>query len=216
MNILAWFRRRASVRREKEQRPELDAFKIAAAKLKPEDIAIDCGANVGKFTVMMARTGATVYAFEPNPAAFAELQKNTAEFPNVKARQAAVTTIPGPVKLFMHKWADEDPVHWSTGSSLLAEKNNVRDDRFTTVEGVAFAEFLRELGPRKIRLLKMDIEGAEVGVLDQLLTEGLHTWIEEAYVEMHDRRIGPLVDPSRKLRERLRAEGANQFCLDWR
>lgn len=216
MNLLAWLRRRASARREKKQRPELDAFKAAAAKLTPEDVAVDCGANVGKFTVIMARTGARVYAFEPNPAAFAELERNTAAFPNVKARQAAVTTEPGPVKLFLHKWAEEDPVHWSTGSSLLLEKNNVRDDRFTTVEGVAFAAFVRELGPRTISLLKMDIEGAEVAVLEQLLDEGLHTRIKEAFVEMHDRRIASLAAPSRRLRERLRAEGANQFCLDWR
>lgn len=45
-------------------------------KLSKKDIAVDCGANVGRFTEMMAQTGATVYAFEPNPDAFAVLSEN--------------------------------------------------------------------------------------------------------------------------------------------
>jgi FkbM family methyltransferase len=216
MNLLAWLRKRATLRRDRRKRPELDAFNAAAAQLTPDDLAIDCGANVGKFTVPMARTGAMVHAFEPNPAAFAELQRNTAAYPRVQLHHAAVTAVAGPVKLFLHKWADEDPVHWSTGSSILSGKNNVRDDRFTTVEGVAFVDFVRSLAPRKIRLLKMDIEGAEVDVLNRLLDEGLQTFISEAYVETHERRVPALVEPTRKLRERLQAVGAHQFRLDWR
>ena len=95
MNLLAWFRKRASARRDRQARPELAAFAAAAARLTKGDIAIDCGANVGKFTVMMARNGATVHAFEPNPAAFAELRRNTAEFANVQLHATAITTSPG-------------------------------------------------------------------------------------------------------------------------
>jgi FkbM family methyltransferase len=216
MNLLAWLRKRASARRDREVRPELEAFLAAAAQLTPADIAIDCGANIGKFTVIMARTGATVHAFEPNPDAFAELQRHTAAFPHVHLHQKAVTTTGGPVKLYLHKWAAEDPVHWSTGSSLLEKKNNIRPDQFTLVEGVSFPAFVRTLAPKKIRLLKMDIEGAEVAVLDQLFDEGLHTQIEQAFIETHDRRVPDLVEPTNRLRHRLRALGAENFRLDWR
>lgn len=217
MNLFAWLRKRASLRRERAIRPEVVAFERAAAALGPDDIAIDCGANVGKFTLPMAATGATVYAFEPNPEAFAELQKKTAAHPNIILRQAAVTTHGGTVKLFFHKWAKEDPVHWSTGSSLLADKNNISPDQYTEVEAVDFSAFLRdELGDGPVRLLKMDIEGAEVAVLNQLLDAGQHTRITEAYVEVHDRRSATLREPTRLLRERLQSLGATQFCLDWR
>ena len=37
------------------------------------DLAIDCGANVGHVTAALARTGAEVHAFEPNPQAFSAL-----------------------------------------------------------------------------------------------------------------------------------------------
>jgi hypothetical protein len=62
----------------------------------------------------------------------------------------------------------------------------------------------------------MDIEGAEVAVLAQLLDAGLHTQIEQAFIETHDRRVPELVAPTRALRERLVELGASQFRLDWR
>ena len=216
MNPLSFLRRLASRRRDRRRRPEVTAFDEAVARLRPGDLAIDCGANVGKFTVPMARSGAEVYAFEPNPDAHARLVANLAAYPNVRVLQAAVTTAPGDVKLYLHRYAEDDPLHFSTGSSLVGSKRNVREDRFVMVEGVPFAAFLRGVGERRVRLLKMDIEGAEVGVLNQLLDEGLHERIDQAFVEVHDEQIRELAEPTRRLRERLAALGAGQFRLDWR
>ena len=39
--------------------------------LKPGNIVIDCGANVGDVASRLARSGATIYAFEPQPDCFA-------------------------------------------------------------------------------------------------------------------------------------------------
>ncbi|MCA1733458.1 MAG: FkbM family methyltransferase [Acidobacteria bacterium] len=215
MNILSFLRKLDSKRRDRKRRPEMDAFRQAVERLTAGDIAIDCGANVGIYTTMMARSGATVHAFEPNEAAFLELRKNAADYANVHAHHAAVTSTPGPVKLYLHKWADDDPVHWSTGSSVVAGKKNIREDRSVLVEGVDLADFIRGLGSR-VRLLKMDIEGAEVGVLNRLLDENLHEQIDEAYVEVHDRKVPELVEPTRRLKARLDRLGATHFRLDWR
>ena len=84
------FRKLKSFGMSQEKKPAMKAFKEAVATLQKSDIAIDCGANVGEFTRLMAKTGATVYAFEPNPIAYQELLKNTVNFPNVKAIQATV------------------------------------------------------------------------------------------------------------------------------
>lgn len=215
MRFLAFLRRLESRRRDRKRRPEVTAFDECVARLGPGDVAIDCGANVGKFTVPMAKTGATVYAFEPNPDAYAELVKSTASYPNVRALQAAATTEPGPVKLYLHRYSEDDPVHFSSGSTLVAGKRNVREDHFTMVEGVPFAEFVRNLGAR-VRLLKMDIEGAEVAILNRLLDEGLHERIDQVFVEVHDRQNKSLAEPTRRLRERLAALGAGHIRLDWR
>jgi FkbM family methyltransferase len=216
MNPMSFLRRLASRRRDRKHRPELTDFDAVIAQLGPGDIAIDCGANVGKFTVPMAVTGATVYAFEPNPDAYARLVENTAPYPHVTTFRAALTTTPGPVKLFLHRYSADDPLHFSTGSSLVGTKRNVRQDRYELVDGIQFSEFIRSLGDRRIRLLKMDIEGAEVEVLNQLLDEGLHERIDQAFVEVHDRQIRALAEPTRKLRQRLEALHANHVRLDWR
>jgi FkbM family methyltransferase len=216
MNPMSFLRRLASRRRDRKHRPELKDFDAVIRQLGPGDIAIDCGANVGKFTLPMAVTGATVYAFEPNPDAYARLVENTAPYPNVTTFQAAVTTAPGPVKLFLHRYSSDDPLHFSTGSSLVGSKRNVRQDRYEMVEGIHFSEFIKGLGSRRIRLLKMDIEGAEVEILNQLLDDGLHETIDQAFVEVHDRQIRTLAEPTRKLRQRLQALHVNHFRLDWR
>ena len=215
MNLRAWLRKLDKKRRDRKRRPEIAAFEEAVRSLRPGEIAIDCGANVGLFTTRMAESGATVYAFEPNAAAYDQLLRNTARYPNVKAIRAAVTARPGSVQLYLHKWDAEDPVHWSTGSSLLKAKKNVSGENFAIVDGVSLAHFIRELGQR-VSILKMDVEGAEVEVLNQLLDEGLHTEISHAFVEVHDRKVRELVEPTRLLRERLDRLGATHFRLDWR
>ena len=216
MSIFSFFRRLASARRDREARPEVELFQEAAARLGPGDVALDCGANVGKFTLPLARTGARVYAFEPNPAAFRKLVEATASFQNVTVLNAAVTAESGPVKLYLHRWNEKDPVHWSTGSSIVKAKRNVREDRYVEVEGIQLSRFIRELDTDRIQLLKMDIEGAEVAVLNQLLDEGLHQVIDLAFVEVHDRQIRELAEPTQKLRERLAELRASHFHLDWR
>jgi FkbM family methyltransferase len=215
MNIRAWLSKRSSRKRDRKYKPLNDDFDNAVAALAEGDIALDCGANLGLYTLRLAESGATVHAFEPNPDAYRKLAEVTAAYPNVILHQAAVTTEPGDVQLYLHKYADDDPEYWSSGSSLLAEKSNVREDHAVTVKGVHLAAFIKDLG-KPVKLLKMDIEGAEVGVLNQLLDEGLHTVIEQAFVEVHDRRIKSLAKPTRELRERLQSLGASQFRLDWR
>lgn len=215
MNIRAWLSKRSSRKRDQKYKPLTDDFDKVVAGLSQGDIALDCGANVGLFTTRMAQSGATVYAFEPNPDAYRKLAEVTASYPNVLLYQAAVTTKLGEVELYLHKYADDDPEYWSSGSSLLAEKSNVRKDNALKVEGIHLAAFIKELG-QPVKFMKMDIEGAEVDVLNQLLDEGLHESIEQAFVEVHDRRIKSLAKPTQRLRERLQALGVSHFRLDWR
>ena len=51
--------------------PEID-FSIS---IKPSDIVTDCGAHIGSITSKLARTRATVYAFEPNSFCYRLLAK---------------------------------------------------------------------------------------------------------------------------------------------
>ena len=215
MGLRSWLRERNSKRRDQKYRVQREAFEQVVASMTDQDVAIDCGANVGLFTVAMAQSGAEVHAFEPNPDAFRELELATKDYTNVTLHQAAVTAEAGQVELYMHKRADDDPVYYSRSSSLLADKSNVREDQSVSVEGVPLSGFIQDLG-RPVKLLKMDIEGAEVEVLGKLLDEGLHESIEHAFVEVHDRRVKRLAEPTQRLRDRLQELGASHFRLDWR
>lgn len=215
MGMLSWLNRLDRARRKERYSGVMQAFDKAAEALTPEDIAIDCGANVGKFTRILGQNGAKVFAFEPNPIAYAELQKNLADLPNVTLFNAATTTESGKVRLYMHKRAGRDPLAHSVSSSLLATKSNINPKDFFEVEGIVLSDFIEELG-QPVKLLKMDVEGAEIGLLNQLLDRGLQSRVELGFVEIHDRRVPELVGPTAALRERLKALDSEHISLDWR
>ncbi len=180
--------------------------------LGPGDIAIDCGANVGRYSTLMADRGATLYAFEPNPWAFAELERAVGGRPNVHLRQAAVGTHSGKAELHLHLDHHDDELAWSAGSSLYGSKPNVSADT-VTVEVVDLTTFMEALGS-PVALLKVDVEGSEIELLDALHSAGRLGGIGTVLVEMHDRKIPELRESGAELR-RLVAERYPNVRLDW-
>jgi hypothetical protein len=53
-------------------------FDCAVRRLRPGDVVVDCGANIGLITLRLAARGATVHAFEPDPYSFGRLRAATA------------------------------------------------------------------------------------------------------------------------------------------
>ncbi len=183
-------------------------------KIKPGDIAIDCGANIGKYTKVMADRGAEVYAFEPNPYAFKELSNKFIGNDKVHCYNKGVydknTTMP----LYLHKNAAEDQVKWSIGSSLLAYKSNVDQNNAVETELVDLAEFINNLG-RKIKIVKMDIEGAEVEVITELIDTGVIKKIKWLLVEGHGKRIPETRSKIDELRHRIKKEKIKNIYFNW-
>lgn len=215
MKFLSFLKKFDSSRRKQRYKAQTEAFAQACKALTADDIAIDCGANVGLYTVMMAESGAQVYAFEPNPIAFEALSQNTARFSNVRLFNAAASTQAGTIKLYMHKKAQQDPLLYSVSSSVIATKSNIDSASYQDVESVILADFIESLdGP--VKLLKMDVEGAEIDLLNQILDRNLQSKIKQGFVEVHDRRVPSLKEPTKVLRERLNKENASHITLDWR
>lgn len=96
-----------------------------AIEFKPGDIAVDCGAHVGKVSQKLERRGAIVHAFEPNPYAFDELAARFTTSDRVHCYNQAVWDKSGSLNLYCHKNSDEDEVRFSQGSSLIKEKPNM-------------------------------------------------------------------------------------------
>lgn len=200
--------------REAAIRQAQRAFEAACASLTRDDIAIDCGANIGRFTAMLAGTGARVYAFEPNPHAFAKLRARFDEQPNVTLLQAAIHSEAGTVRLYMHQNAGEDPLLWSTGSSILDYKGNVDRESFVEVEAVDLCDFIESVG-NPVAILKMDVEGAEAQILKRLIETGIYRRIGHMFVETHELKIPELRPAMSELRSMIRDRNIDTINLDW-
>ncbi len=183
--------------------------------LGPDDIAIDCGANLGVITTVMARSGAQVHAFEPNPDAFASLKEKVGGLANVHLHQQAVLDKAGTLRLYLHLNYARNPERFSQGSSLISEKRNVDENHGVDVEVIDLCQFIEGLG-RPVKLLKIDIEGAEYAVLHAMLDRGTIDLVEKVFVETHAHAIASLKDTDLRLRQRIAARGlGGKIDLNW-
>jgi FkbM family methyltransferase len=206
---------RSALRVRRRFRPSPVERRVAALGLGRNDVAIDCGANVGHVTEALARTGAWVHAFEPNPDAFAVLDERFRGVPNVELHRLAVLDRAGTTRLHLHVDAAEDPVGASVGSSVLPFKGNVDAETYVDVEAVDLAEFVLALD-RPVKVVKIDVEGAECLIVHRLLDSGAIDRIGTVLVELHDRHIPELRDENNRLRERLEHEGLSERVFtDW-
>lgn len=182
--------------------------------LRPHDIAIDCGASVGDVTAMLVAGGARVTAFEPNPDAYAMLSARFLDNDRVTCVPAAVTDVVGAERLYLNRRYDRDPLGHSSGSSLLSSKHNLDASRYVEVRTIDLAAFIHALGQR-VRVLKLDIEGAEFRVLNHLIDTGAIARIDHVFCETHEFKAPGLAAERRILRRRLRHEEICHVNLDW-
>lgn len=131
---------------------------------------IDAGANVGGFAgQLVARYPVHVYSLEPHPEHFARI------------------ATPDRVRKFNLALAGHD------GTRRLAFSSNPQGSRLTgdsPADGTdviirGLESFAAEHGLSDIALVKLDIEGAEVEVLDSL-TEGFLARVDQFTIEFHD------------------------------
>lgn len=183
-------------------------------RFEPGDIAIDCGANVGEISRELAERGALVHAFEPNPVAMAILRQRLGSSDKVICIEKAVSDHDGSSRLYLHRHHDDDPLEHSPGSSLVASKHNLDERHFLTVETVDLASYIEGL-PRRVKLLKIDVEGLEVLLIEHLLERQVLDRIDLIMCETHEYKIPGLAAQLRQLRQRLARAGINHVNLDW-
>ncbi len=183
-------------------------------KLKPSEVAIDCGANVGKITELLARRGAEIYAFEPNPYAYQELKKKFAGNSKVHCFQKGVYDRKGVMPLYLHNNAEDNQVKWSVGSSLLSFKGNVNKNNFIEIEVVDLIDFINDLH-KNVGILKMDIEGAECEVINKLIDTGTIKKVRWLLAENHAERIPEITGKMARLKERIKKEKIKNINFNW-
>ena len=189
-----------------------------AAMLRPGDLAIDLGANMGVVTEVLARTGADVIAFEPDPWTFAKLTERFAESPNVRLVNAAVGVGGGTVRLMRAENFDANPTGASVKSTILSGGRQIDEGQSIDVPLVDFPSFVAEqLQTRaEIAFVKMDIEGAELDILEAMDRDGLFAQVRVLVAETHERKFRDLRPRYRALRESFAAKyNPDRVSLDW-
>jgi FkbM family methyltransferase len=202
----------------RQRRAKWDAerkFSQLLLELRPGDIVIDCGANIGKFTEPLSRTGATVFVFEPDPYCFEILSETFGKAPNVTLHNKAVGITDGSIKFYRAHDFETDPGKRSLSSSVYGSKLNVDATRPIVVDQIDLIGFIENL-PAGVRLLKMDVEGAEIPILETLIETGVISKVSNIFAETHERGIPELASRTVALRAKIRSEGYDNINLDWR
>jgi FkbM family methyltransferase len=147
-----------------------------ACSLPPSPTIVDCGANIGVATgfFVAEHPGARLIAIEPDPSCFDLLSRNISDngWTNVTAHNVAAGKADGTTLFF------RDPSQ--PGSLLGSTKRRVLEEELTirTVR-------LSQLIPESVDLLKLDVEGSEREVIEELLDAGALARVGAIIVEFH-------------------------------
>src|SRR5262245_29019565 len=202
-------------RREAEQKFIIEQV------LQPGMTALDVGANIGYFTVMMARiVGATgrVYAVEPHPGNFELLRTNVARngFADfAELQEIALARTSGRQPLLLSRHSNCHSLFRPALNACLPWHEKYRRPVVgaVEVETSTLSDYLK--GKKPIDFLHMDIEGYEVEILRSLAEQAVEgsgrlSVLFETHPEFYDTHyndIRPVLD------ELCRRHGYRIHCL---
>jgi FkbM family methyltransferase len=138
---------------------------------------LDCGSNIGMSIVFFKALypKAKIIGFEPEESTYALLEKNIASngFKEVQLHQVALGMEDATISFFVDPETPGSLAMSTIRSRLLKKEIVVRQRKLSTYID------------REVDLLKLDVEGAELAVLQDLVSTGTITRINQMIVEYH-------------------------------
>ena len=146
------------------------------------DVVFDLGANIGVFALYLASSafGIQIHCFEPSADALTRLLKNVA------ANGLTSSVHAYPFALFNECCTRELLDAWSTAcKSFFFNPNTWSSQGSSIANCITLAEALKIAGVQTVDFIKMDVEGAEVEVIESLDFE---TWkqLRKLAIEYHE------------------------------
>lgn len=133
---------------------EYGTEKVFRKVLKPGDIVLDIGANVGYYTRIASRMvggDGAVLAFEPMPAALRVLRMNCADLPNAEVFPMALSDREGESVFYVRKKGDMSSLAADSRAKTVRVKTGTVDDVLKNCPRLDF--------------IKIDVEGFELEVI---------------------------------------------------
>lgn len=160
------------------------------------------GFDISFDLALIENYGSKVYAFDPTPKSvdWLKKQKTPQEF---VFSNIGIADYDGQAEFF----PPENPEHVSHtmvhGIRAKEMSLSVKVERLSTI--------MKRYGHKKIDLLKMDIEGAEYGVIDDIIKEKLS--VHQIVVEFHHRFRGFGILQTRQAVKKLKDDGYKLFSV---
>lgn len=169
-----------------------------------EDVILDIGAHIGTFALACLQRGARrIFCYEPDDENFKLLQQNAGE--RITAYQAAVWGFPARLKFtgYLEQFNARGTVCPRTTTA------GVNKDIPVAVIPIDLAIRNALQGRERLRLLKLDCEGAEFSILQNCTLLGK---VDEIVGEIHDAPILGLGKRAEDLVDLLKSKG---FAVHW-
>jgi FkbM family methyltransferase len=138
-----------------------DEYRLRQLPLAGLDTVVDVGANVGLFAACVAPRARRVICYEASPANFPHLHHNVSKLSNVHAVSAAVAGEPGTLRLYRPVHAGSAGLH----SAFIELEGRRLSDAYDDVRAITLEQLFEHHGVSRCDLLKIDVEGAEYGIL---------------------------------------------------
>lgn len=183
-------------------------------RLGKHSIVLDCGANVGHIAKLFSLTGATVIAFEPDPIAFKKLLYRCRNINNITCIQKGVWDRDVIIQLFTLQDSQGDEASFTVGSSIIADKINVNTEKAKSIEVIDLVMYIQK-SEKKINLIKLDVEGAEIEILKKVIATEAHLLFDRMYVETHESRIPSQVKDLEWIIKEIKNKGIRNIRLNW-
>ena len=142
------------------------------SKISDEPFIIDCGCNVGMATLYFKSIypNSKILAFEPSHSNFVFANTNITmnKLENVKLEKKALSNKKGKTNLYLPG---------AGSSSTIIERSN----QVETVETTLLSEYIN----KTVDLIKIDVEGAETEILEDLSSNDKLKLVKEIIMEFH-------------------------------
>ena len=181
-------------------------------KIGQDDICIDCGTNTGIVSDIILRCGGISYAFEPSKDAFMFLNRKYKDNPRINLINAAVSNKNGET-IFNTDSAFDGGAHITNPETPL---NYERFNKYT-VKVIRLTDFIKNIlsSHKKIYLLKLDVEGEEFNILEDLLKTETYKNIDYIFCETHERFGKTLKARLKTLKKEIKTKNIKNLYLDW-